>query len=240
MRRSQDLLSALKPLPTHLSEERSTDKVFVGNLPFTVTETAIQHIVSSRLGEGKVREIKIAKGKKTKRPLGFLFVDFVDFESASAAVNIFDGYDLEGRVLNANLKYPDDTSLIKATKSSSDKIKAAPLSSLSLTKTIYLSNLDYSLAEEEIYNMCDDLVGIGLVKEVRIPLDIETGSSRGFAYIEFKKAASVDIAIKELSDLEVYGRLLKAERMTMPKKKVVEVVQTVEEEEDDIFALLSY
>ena len=88
--------------------------------------------------------------------------------------------------------------------------------------------------------MCDDLVGIGLVKEVRIPLDIETGSSRGFAYIEFKKAASVDIAIKELSDLEVYGRLLKAERMTMPKKKVVEVVQTVEEEEDDIFALLSY
>lgn len=222
------------------AEQKHAHKVFIGNLPFSVTETIIRDIVLSEIGDGKVSEINISAGKKTKRPLGFLFIDFIDLESAIAAVSLFDGYNLEGRVLNSNLKIPDDISLIKASPQNIEKIKSLPLSPYKASRTIYLSNLDYSLDEEEISNMCDDLVGFGLVSDVRIPADKETGSSRGFAYIEFKLAATVEIAIKELSDVEVYGRLLKVERMSMPKKK--EEVHIVKEEDvdEDIYAALTY
>lgn len=232
------LFAIVKP---HSVEQKHADKVFIGNLPFSVTETIIRDIVQSKIGDGKISEIKIAAGKKTKRPLGFLFIDFIDLESAIAAVSLFDGYNLEGRILNSNLKIPDDVSLIKASPLNIEKMKSLPLSPYKASKTIYLSNLDYSLDEEEISNMCDDLVGFGLVSDVRIPADKETGSSRGFAYIEFKLAATVEIAIKELSDVEVYGRLLKVERMSMPKKKEV-VVNIVKEEDvdEDIYAALTY
>eukprot|EP00596_Hydrurales_sp_CCMP1899_P007263 CAMPEP_0119035298 /NCGR_PEP_ID=MMETSP1177-20130426/2227_1 /TAXON_ID=2985 /ORGANISM="Ochromonas sp, Strain CCMP1899" /LENGTH=203 /DNA_ID=CAMNT_0006993333 /DNA_START=396 /DNA_END=1007 /DNA_ORIENTATION=- len=172
------------------------------------------------------------KGKKSKRPMGFLFVDFIDGKNAVKGSELFDGYDLDGRILNSNLKYADDEVLIKASTGTDEKPKVAPLTSLTSGNTIYLSNMDYSLGEEEIFNMCDDLVGVGLVSEVRIPLDKETGSPRGFAYIEFKDYESVGKAITELSEVEVCGRVLKVERMAMPKKR--EVALTKEQEEDNI------
>lgn len=237
VRHDHGIFSNVKTLPV---EQKHADKVFIGNLPFSVTETIIRDIVMSNIGDGKIGEIKIAAGKKTKRPLGFLFIDFIDLDSAIAAVTLFDGYNLEGRILNSNLKLPDDASLIKTSTQNMEKMKSVPLSPYKASKTIYLSNLDYSLDEEEISNMCDDLVGFGLVSDVRIPADKETGSSRGFAYIEFKLAATVEIAIKELSDVEVYGRLLKVERMSMPKKKEIPVAVKVEDEDEDIYAALSY
>lgn len=224
--------------PSYVSDERQTDKIFIGNLPFTVTELDVRNIIGDHIGDGVVREIKIVSGMKTKRPLGFLFADFYDVEAAVKAVHLFDGYNLDGRILNSNLKYVDDSSLIKTAIKGNEKIKTATLNSMKLTNTIYLNNLDYSLGEEEIYNMCDDLVGFGLVHEVRIPLDKETGSPKGFAYIEFKHSASVPLAIKELSEVEVYGRILKVERMKTPKKK--EVALTSVEEEEKIFKSLMY
>lgn len=233
---SPQLKSASAPV-TGLSE---TDRVFVGNLPFTITESIVTEIIVKSIGPGVIKEINIARGKKTKRPLGFLFVDFVNAKTAAKAAEILDGYDLDGRILNCNLKYPEDTALIKTTTGLDEKVKTAPLTSLKTMNTIYLSNMDYSLGEEEIFNMCDDLVGVGLVAEVRIPLDKETGSPRGFAYIEFKDYASVELAIAGLSDVEVYGRLLKVDRMTMPTKKVIVVAKTKEEEEDDILGSLNF
>ena len=244
-RSSRRLLSALstpavKITATEIGNQPDTDRVFLGNLPFTITEDIITEIIVKNIGTGIIKEIKIAKGKKTKRPLGFLFIDFVDAKTAAKAAAILDGYQLDGRTLNCNLKYPDDGSLIKASKGIEEKAKTAPLTSLKTEATVYLSNMDYSLGEEEIYNMCDDLVGVGLVSEVRIPLDKETGSPRGFAYIEFKDVSSVALAIAGLADVEVYGRLLKIERMSMPTKKVIVIPKTKEEEEDDILGALQY
>lgn len=236
-RSNRSLFSALttpilKASAALVTGQLETDRIFVGNLPFTITESIVTEIIVKNIGPGVIKEIKIAKGKKTKRPLGFLFVDFVNAKTAAKAAAVLDGYDLDGRILNCNLKYPEDDSLIKASTGNEEKPKAAPLTSLKTANTVYLSNMDYSLGEEEIFNMCDDLVGVGLVSEVRIPLDKETGSPRGFAYIEFKDFSSVELAIAGLSDVEVYGRLLKVERMTMPTKKVV--VKTKEQEENDI------
>ena len=221
---SKTTATATSSKPQPVLKDGETNKVFLGNLPFTITEDFIAQLVESKMGKNLVLNINIIRGSKSKRPMGILFIDFVDPTTAARAVEMFDGYDLDGRILNSNLKYPEDS----AAKSKTDK-KAQP--PLRIPNTIYLSNLDYALSEEELYNMCDDLVGVGLVKEIRIPKDKVTGSPRGFAYIEFKSSTDVDIAIDELTNVEVYGRLLRAERMVPPPKK--DKVLSEEEQERD-------
>ena len=194
-----------------------TNKVFLGNLPFTITEQAIQALIDDVLGKNLVTHINVIRGAKSKRPMGILFIDFVNPESAERAVAFLDGYDLDGRILNSNLKYPEEIEEAKRQKAAEkERQKQAPLR---IAHTVYLSNLDYSLGEEEISNMCDDLVGVGLVSEVRIPRDKNTGSPRGFAYIEFHDPSSVETAINELTNVEVYGRLLRADKMSPPAKR---------------------
>lgn len=209
------------PAATSSSSSNSgpqTNKVFLGNLPFTITDDFIKNLVETNLGKNLVTNVNIIRGSKTKRPMGILFIDFVNPASAERAVAFFDGYDLDGRILNSNLKHAEEIGEAKKQKEK-EKDKLPPLR---ISNTIYLSNLDYSLCEEELYNMCDDLVGVGLVKEVRIPLDKNTGSPRGFAYIEFHDPSSIELAINELTNVEVYGRLLRADKMTPPPKKVKE------------------
>jgi nucleolin len=211
------------PAATSSSSSNSraqTNKVFLGNLPFTITDDFIKNLVESNLGKNLVTHVNIIRGSKTKRPMGILFIDFVNPAAAERAVAFFDGYDLDGRILNSNLKYPEEIGEAKKQKEKEkEKEKLPPLR---IPNTIYLSNLDYSLCEEELFNMCDDLVGVGLVKDVRIPLDKNTGSPRGFAYIEFHDPSSIELAINELTNVEVYGRLLRADKMTAPPKKVKE------------------
>lgn len=243
VRHGRSLFSTISvaPLKATLLEptaQMETDRIFVGNLPFTITDVMITEIIVKNMGPGVIKQVNIMKGKKSKRPMGFLFIDFIDAKNAIKGAELFDGYDFEGRILNSNLKYADDEVLIKASTGLDEKPKTAPLTSLTSGNTIYLSNMDYSLGEEEIYNMCDDLVGVGLVSEVRIPLDKETGSPRGFAYIEFKDHESVGKAMTELAEVEVYGRVLKVERMAMPKKR--EVVLSKEQQEDEILGSLQY
>ena len=188
-----------------IADVATSSRAFVGNLPFTITEAELSSLVSKLVGPGLVKEIKIAKGQKTQRPLGFAFVDMIDASAAEKAVGLLNGYDWDGRVLNSNIKPIEEGS------QSADKKKKKNV--FDESKSIFLRNVDPSLTEDEIFNMCDDLVGEGLAKKVKIILDKETKQPRGFVHVEFKDESAVDIAIKELTNVEVYGRLLRAERM---------------------------
>ena len=205
------------PASSSSSSPSGANIVFLGNLAFSITEQDIQALVDDNLGKNLVTHINIIRGAKTKRPMGFLFINFVYPESAERAVAFLDGYDMDGRILNSNLKYPEEIEEAKRQKAAEKASqKQAPLR---IAHTVYLSNLDYNLSEEEVYNMCDDLVGVGFVSEVRIPRDKNTGSPRGFAYIEFHDPSSVEMAINELTNVEVYGRLLRADKMSPPAKR---------------------
>ena len=179
-------------------------KVFMGNLPFEATEKDVERLLEMvSIPTSKWTKINLAMGSKTKRPLGWLLIEFKDPETARMCVDATDGIEFLGRTINVNIKDPPPE-------------KRTP----NQDHMIYLSNLDYSLTEIELFNMCEDLVGQGLVISVCIPLDKNRGGvPRGFAHVEFKDPSAVQLAITQLTGVEVFDRLLKAEKMTKPALK---------------------
>ncbi len=77
-------------------------KLFVGNLPFRVSEDEIRDLFEEY---GEVHSVALITDRDTGRPRGFGFVEMEDAE-ADAAVDALDGTDLGGRPLRVNEARP--------------------------------------------------------------------------------------------------------------------------------------
>ncbi len=71
--------------------------------------------------------------------------------------------------------------------------------------TIYVGNLSYQASEQDLSNLFSPY---GEVSSVKIVKDMETGRSRGFAFVEMEDDSSVDRAIEELHETEFLDRTL--------------------------------
>ena len=74
-------------------------KIYVGNLPYSITEDALQAIFAEH---GAVEEVSIPTDRDTGRPRGFGFVTMPDDAEAKAAIEAINGTDLDGRAIRAS------------------------------------------------------------------------------------------------------------------------------------------
>ena len=74
-------------------------KLYVGNLSFETTENDLQDLFEQH---GKVTDVALINDKMTGRSRGFGFVTMADAASGTAAVNAFNGRELQGRALTVN------------------------------------------------------------------------------------------------------------------------------------------
>lgn len=72
------------------------NKLFVGNLPFTMTDDQLMGIFAPF---GQIVSANIVKDKYSGRSKGFAFVEYATEEEAKAAMQALDGSDQEGRKL---------------------------------------------------------------------------------------------------------------------------------------------
>ena len=79
------------------------NKLYVGNLPYTVTDENLKEMFSSL---GEVTESAVISDKFSNRSKGFGFVTFADEASAEKAVKEMNGKDVEGRALVVNVARP--------------------------------------------------------------------------------------------------------------------------------------
>ena len=197
-------------LPSSSAQIKLGTKVFIGNLPFTITIEDIRKLVEENVGEGLIKEngIEIAVGKKSKAPRGFVFVDCIDEEAALATADRLNEIMYHDRPLNSNVREIEtETSSSTATSNKNSK-KLASKNSRVTANTVFLTNIDNSLDEREILNMCEDILGTDLVKSLQILRDKTTGKPRGVCYIEFKSNETTQRAIADFNGLEVLGRIL--------------------------------
>jgi cold-inducible RNA-binding protein len=79
------------------------NKLYVGNLPFSVTE---QVLVDTFSQVGTVQSAKIITDRDTGRSKGFGFVEMANDNEAKEAITKFNGAECEGRTLTVNEARP--------------------------------------------------------------------------------------------------------------------------------------
>lgn len=72
--------------------------IYVGNLPYSVTEEDIRNLFTPY---GNVHTVKLVSDRETGRPRGFGFVEMED-STAINAISALNGRDLGGRSLRIN------------------------------------------------------------------------------------------------------------------------------------------
>ncbi len=74
-----------------------------------------------------------------------------------------------------------------------------------MAKTVYVGNLPFSASEDEVRSLFEE---IGVVHEVKMVVDNETGRFRGFGFVDMDDA-DADKAIEQLDGKEFGGRILR-------------------------------
>ena len=75
-------------------------KLYVGNLPFTVTEDQLRELFGQH---GAVQSAQIVTDRDTGQPRGFAFVEM---DNADAAITALDNQPFGGRNLKVNIAKP--------------------------------------------------------------------------------------------------------------------------------------
>jgi RNA recognition motif-containing protein len=78
-------------------------KLYVGNLPFSVTQEQLKELFASL---GEVTEVTLIVDKATGRSRGFGFVTLADDEAATKAIAEMNGKDVEGRQITVSEARP--------------------------------------------------------------------------------------------------------------------------------------
>jgi RNA recognition motif-containing protein len=78
-------------------------KLYVGNLPFSMTENDLTDLFAQA---GNVARVQMINDRVTGRPRGFGFVEMGTAEEAQAAIAKFHGQEVNGRALTVNEARP--------------------------------------------------------------------------------------------------------------------------------------
>lgn len=80
-----------------------SSKIYVGNLPYSVTNASLE---SNFADFGGVASAKVMMDRDTGRSKGFGFVEMASAEEAQAAISALNGVSVDGRAIVVNLARP--------------------------------------------------------------------------------------------------------------------------------------
>ena len=81
----------------------TSNKLYVGGLPYSITEDRLEELFAEH---GTVESARVITDKFTGRSRGFGFVEMSSQEEAQTAIDKLNGTDLEGRSLTVNEAKP--------------------------------------------------------------------------------------------------------------------------------------
>ncbi|KAL7272295.1 hypothetical protein RUND412_004899 [Rhizina undulata] len=99
--------------------------VFVGNIPYGLTEEQITEIFTSA---GRVLSFRLVYDRETGRPKGFGFAEYPDAETAASAVRNLDNHEIMGRKLRVDFSHEGNASELEdyAAATASSNTQPAP------------------------------------------------------------------------------------------------------------------
>ena len=204
---------AMEEPPTMDNAFEERNDVYIGNMPFDLEEGDLKDMVSTALdGDPASNSVRIIRDRDTGRSRGFGYISFDSKEEAEASVSKLEGLASGGRDFRVNVSVPKDQ---RPPRERKPRIPEGP--------SIFMGNLDFNIADTDVTALCEDILGEGVVKRVRIATDRDTGRSRGFGHLDFETQEDADMALEKLAGCELAGRALRVDiaqrREDRPKRQ---------------------
>jgi cold-inducible RNA-binding protein len=80
-----------------------SNKLYVGNLPFSTTAEELQALFHQA---GEVASVEVIKDRETGNSKGFAFIEMGSQVEAEKAISVFNGYSMGNRQLKVNIARP--------------------------------------------------------------------------------------------------------------------------------------
>nr|GLL46082.1 33 kDa ribonucleoprotein, chloroplastic [Ipomoea trifida] len=182
------------------SPSAEAGRLFVGNLPFSLTSSQLSEIFSEA---GRVSKVEVVYDRVTGRSRGFAFITMGSVEEANEAIRMFDGSLVGGRTAKVN--FPEvprggEREVIAS------RARSSYQENFNSPHRLYASNLSWNLTSQGLREAFADQPG---VLNAKIVYDKETGRSRGFGFVSFASAGELESALNAMDGVEVEGRPLR-------------------------------
>ncbi|XP_028645414.1 nucleolin [Grammomys surdaster] len=148
----------------------------LSNLSYSATEETLQEVFE------KATFIKVPQNPHGKSK-GYAFIEFASFEDAKEALNSCNKMEIEGRAIRLELQGP----------------RGSPNARSQPSKTLFVKGLSEDTTEETLKESFEGSV------RARIVTDRETGSSKGFGFVDFNSEEDAKAAKEAMEDGEIDG-----------------------------------
>ncbi|KAE8661231.1 RNA-binding protein CP33 [Hibiscus syriacus] len=175
-------------------------KLYVGNLPYSMTSSELSEIFSEA---GRVAKVEIVYDRVTDRSRGFGFVTMGSIDEAKEAIRLFDGSQVGGRTVKVN--FPE-VPRGGEKEVMGPRIRRGYTSFIDSPYKIYAGNLGWRVSSEGLRDAFATQPGLLSAKVI---YERDTGRSRGFGFVSFESAETVEAALSAMNGVEVEGRPLR-------------------------------
>lgn len=186
------------PPATKSASPRDAARLYVGNLPFSMTSAQLAEVFGQA---GTVEIVEVVYDRVTDRSRGFAFITMGSFEEANEAIRMFDGSQVGGRTVKVN--FPE------VPRGGEREVMGPRMTSRGFIDSphkIYAGNLGWSVTSVDLRNAFAAQPGMLGAKVI---FERDTGRSRGFGFVTFASAEEAEAAMEAMNGVEVEGRPLR-------------------------------
>ncbi|KAK1233049.1 Phosphatidylinositol-3-phosphatase SAC1 [Marasmius sp. AFHP31] len=181
------------------SEQRS---VFVSQLAARMTARDLGYFFEDKLGEGSVMDSRIVTDRISRRSKGIGYVEFKTIELVEKAIALT-GTVVMGLPIMVQLTESERNRLHPG----DGNLNLPPgVSAAHGSMQLYVGSLHFNLTENDIKQVFEPF---GPLEYVDLHRDPMTGRSKGYAFVQYKRADHAKMALEQMEGFELAGRALR-------------------------------
>ncbi|KAJ3347472.1 hypothetical protein HDU83_002071 [Entophlyctis luteolus] len=187
--------------------ERDQRTVFIMQLAARVRESDIFDFFQDN-GAGKVRDVRLVTDRISRKSKGVGYVEFYERTAVQRAINLT-GTKLLGIPMIVMHTESEKNRLAEEAAKAAAQVAVEVTTggpTASALARLYVGSLDFALTEDDIRTIFEIY---GPIEFVNLHKDLETGRSKGFAFVQFRKADDAKAALDKMQGFELRGRTLK-------------------------------
>ncbi|KAL2234223.1 30S ribosomal protein 2, chloroplastic [Sesamum indicum] len=175
-------------------------RLYVGNIPRTVTNDELQKIVEEH---GAVEKAEVMYDKYSGRSRRFAFVTMKTVEDANAAVEKLNGTEIGGREIKVNVTEKPLATLDLAF------LQAEESQFIDSPHKVYVGNLAKTVTTDSLKSFFAEKGKVLSAKVSRVP---GTSKSSGYGFVSFSSEEDVEAAISSLNNAVLDGQKIRVNK----------------------------